>query len=323
MDELTCLRMFLEVARRTSFSGAAQHFGVSRATCTKQVAWLERSMGAKLFNRTTKQLGLTRAGLQVVENGAGLLDRYEELRESVTNLSGDIAGVIRVGVPPSFGTRQLLPVITAFYEKYPDIQIALSLLTVRKHETFVEQGLDIGIIIVPVLKDASFIAVRLAEAPQALVASPKFVKDHGPFKTPDDLLRCNCLVNWNKSPTSTWTFNGPEGTVSIRAQGSLRSDYGDALKESAIAGLGVSLHPYYMLQDEIRRGELEVILPEYEPPGLEVYAIYSSRKNLPVRVQLFLDFLRTWGKKFPTGITQPVEVAATPAPGKSRPARQR
>ena len=296
MDELTCLRMFLEVARRNSFSGGAQHFGVSRATSTKQIAWLERSLGAKLLNRTTKQLGLTRAGLQVVENGATLLQQYDELRQSVNNLSGDVSGVVRVGVPPSFGTRRLLPVITEFYEKYPDIQIALSLLTVRKQETFVEQGLDVGIIVVPVLKDASYIAIPLAEARQALVASPVYLDKRDAIKDPQDLLEHNCLVNWNKSPTGTWNFTGPDGPVSIRAQGSLRADFGDALKEAAMAGLGISMHPYYMIAEEIEQGLLTVVLPEYEPSGLDVYAIYSSRKNMPVRVQLFLDFLKDWAK---------------------------
>ncbi|MBV6304867.1 LysR family transcriptional regulator [Candidimonas humi] len=296
MDELTCLRMFLEVARRNSFAGAAQHFGVSRATCSKQIAWLEKSLGVKLLNRTTKQLGLTPAGLQVLENGSDLVQRYDDMHESVSDLSGDVAGVVRVGVPPSFGTRRLLPVIKDFHAHYPDVQIAQSLLTVRKHETFIEQGLDVGIIIVPVLKDASFIAIPLAEAPQALVASPAYLASVAPIQHPRDLMRCKCLVNWNKSPTGAWNFTGPEGPVSVRVQGPLRADFGDALKEAALAGMGISMHPYYMLAEEIEQGKLQVVLPRYEPPGLYVYAIYSSRKNLPMRVQVFLDFLKAWAK---------------------------
>jgi len=296
VDQLSCLRMFLEVARRNSFAGAAQHFGVSRATCTKQVAWLERSLGVKLLNRTTKQLGLTPAGLQVLENGTDLLQRYDDLRESVHDLSHDVAGVVRVGVPPAFGTQRLLPVIGGFHERYPDVQIALSLLTVRKQETFVEQGLDVGIIIVPVLKDASFIAIPLAEAHQALVASPAYLAAQAPIRHPRDLQHCKCLVNWNKSPTATWNFTGPEGPVSVRVQGPLRSDFGEALKEAAMAGMGISMHPYYMIADEIERGDLQVVLPEYVPSGLDVYAIYSSRKNLPMRVQVFLEFLKEWAR---------------------------
>lgn len=297
MDELACLRMFLEVARRNSFAGAAQHFGVSRATCTKQVAWLERSLGVKLLNRTTRQLGLTRAGLHVVENSAPLLERYDSLRESVHNLSGDVAGVVRVGVPPSFGTRRLLPVINEFCGRHPGVQIALSLLTVRKQETFVEQGLDVGIIITAALKDASYIAVPLADAPQALVASPAYLASHGPLLHPRDLQRCNCLVNANKSPTSIWSFAGPDGPVSVQVQGTLRADFGDPLKEAALAGIGISMHPYYMLAEEIEQGLLEVVLPAYEPPGLHVHAMYSSRKNLPMRVQVFLEFLKEWARR--------------------------
>jgi DNA-binding transcriptional LysR family regulator len=296
MDTLDCLKMFLEVARRNSFAGGAQHFGVSRASATKQVAWLERSMKARLLNRTTKQVGLTRAGLQVVENGPALLASYEELKEAVGNLSSDVSGVIRVGVPPSFGTRRLLPVIKAFHERFPDIEISLTQLTVRKEESFFAQGLDVGIIVVPTLRNASFIAIPLAEVRQALVASPEYLHRREPIRTLNDLLRCNCLVSSNKSPTSVWHFIGPEGPVSIRVKGSLRSDFGEPLKEAAIDGVGISMHPYYMLAEEIERGALEIVLPGYEPVALEVYAIYSSRMNLPVRVKLFLDFLREWAK---------------------------
>jgi DNA-binding transcriptional LysR family regulator len=296
MDTLECLRMFLEVARRNSFAGAAQHFGVSRASATKQVARLEEMLNARLLNRTTKQVGLTRAGLLVVEEGPALLARYEELKEAVGNLSSDVAGVIRVGVPPSFGTRRLLPVIKAFYERYPDIQISLTHLIERKEEEFIAQGLDVGILIVPALKDASFIAIPLEKAPQALVASPGYLREHEPIRTLADLDRCNCLLSSMKSPTGVWHFTGPAGPVAVRVKGSLRSDFGDALKEAAIDGMGVSMHPYYMIAHELKRGALEVVLPEYEPLALEVYAIYSSRVNMPVRVQLFLDFLKEWAK---------------------------
>jgi len=294
MDELRCLRTFLEVARRNSFAGAAGHFGVSRASVTKQIAWLEKSFNTKLINRTTKQMGLTRAGEKVLENAAALLEQYEGLRESVTNLSGEVSGEIRIGVPPSFGTRRMLPVVSEFLQKYPEVSVSLTLLTVRKEETFVEQGLDVGIIIVPVLRDSSHVAIPLAQAPQALVASPGYLARHGPIQHPQDLSECNCLINLNKSPTGIWTLNGSQGAVSVRVMGNLKSDFGDSLKDAAIAGLGVSMHPYYMVAEELEKGLLKVVLPDYLPTSLDIYAIYSSRKNIQLRLRLFLDFLRDW-----------------------------
>nr|MBF0681584.1 LysR family transcriptional regulator [Pseudomonas sp.] len=297
MDELKCLRMFLEVARRKSFSGAAQHFGVAPASATKQVAWLERSLNAKLLNRTTKQIELTPAGLQVVERAAGVLERYEDLRDAVSNLSGEVTGVVRVGLPPSFGTKRFLPVITGFYERYPNIQISLSSVTVRTEERFGAQGLDVGIIITTGLRDATYIALPLAHTRQAVVASPAYLRRHPPIREPEDLLGCNCLISSTKSPTGRWHFTGPGGPVAIGVQGSLRSDFGDALKEAALTGLGVSMHPYYMVAEEIEQGLLQVVLPDYEPPALEIYAVYSSRANLPLRVRIFLDYLKEWAQK--------------------------
>ena len=297
MDELRCLRTFVEVARRSSFSGAASHFGVSRASVTKQIAWLEKAYSTKLINRTTKQMGLTPAGEKILENALPLLEQYEGLRDSVNDVAGDIGGEIRIGVPPSFGTRRMLPLVSEFLALHPGVRFSLKLLTVRKEETFVEQGLDVGIIIVPVLRDSSHVAIPLAQAPQALVAAPDYIKQHGPLRGPVDLLRCNCLLNLNKSPTGIWTLVGPQGPVSVRVNGSLRSDFGDSLKEAAISGMGISMHPYYMVAEEIERGVLEVVLPDYRPPSLDIYAIYSSSKHMPTRLRLFLDFLREWASR--------------------------
>jgi DNA-binding transcriptional LysR family regulator len=299
VDNLDCLRMFLEVARRNSFAGAAQHFGVSRATATKQVARLEEVFNARLLNRNTQQVGLTRAGLLVIENAPALLARYEELKEIVGNLSADVEGVIRIGAPPSFAIRRLLPVIMAFYERYPEIQVSLTHLVERKEEAFVAQGLDIAILIVPALKDASFIAMPLEKASQAVVASPEYLRSHEAIRSPADLERHNCLVSSTKSPTGAWHFHGPQGAVSVRVTGSLRSDLGEVLKEGAIGGLGISMHPLYMIEPEIALGTLKVILSEYEPIALDVYAIYASRTNLPTRVQLFLRFLKEWMQTTP------------------------
>jgi DNA-binding transcriptional LysR family regulator len=287
MDTLECLQMFIEVARRGSFAGAADHFGVSRATATKQIAQLEHIFNARLLNRTTKQIGLTRAGMMVVENAPELLDRFEEMRETVQDQSSEVAGVIRVGVPPSFGSHRLLPEIQSFHARYPEIEIALTHLIERKEEKFFTHGLDVAILIVPALKDASFIAVPLEKAPQALVA-----KEHGPLETPSDLARCNCLVSSTKAATGIWHLRGPEGDIAVRVGGSLRSDFGEVLKTAAINGLGISMHPYYMIAQELAMGTLELVLPQYEPLALEVFAIYSSRQNLPLRVHLFLDFLK-------------------------------
>ncbi|MET4579215.1 LysR family transcriptional regulator [Ottowia thiooxydans] len=299
MDELMSLKVFLEVARRRSFARTADHFGLSPASVTKHVAFLERTLTARLLNRTTKQMSLTLAGEQVVELGESVVGQLETMRSRVAELSQDITGEIRIGVAPSFGSNRLTHVLAEFCRLHPDIRITLILLTHRKEETFINEGLDVGIIIGTSLKDASHKAIKLADVPQVLVASPEFAARHADLKTPADLAQVNCLVNTTKAPTGLWHFLGPSGPITQRVQGNMQSNFGYVLAESAAAGMGISMHPLYMISDELESGALVTVLPDYAPEPLQIFAIYSSRASIPLRVRTLLDFLRSWARDRP------------------------
>src|SRR3954470_2165520 len=127
VDRLRCIEVFVEVARDGSFTGAARRLGMSKAATTKHVAWLEQSLGAKLLNRTTKHVGLTEAGAHALAQAQLLLDGYEAIGAGARELTETPRGVVRVGTPPSFGTHHLLPLVTRFAERYPDIRVTLML----------------------------------------------------------------------------------------------------------------------------------------------------------------------------------------------------
>jgi DNA-binding transcriptional LysR family regulator len=297
VDRLHCLKIFAEVARNSSFAEAAQRLGMSRAGVSKHVAWLEESMGAQLLQRTTKQVNLTEAGLRVLENGLMLLDRYDEIEADVRNSVSEPRGVVRVGTPPSFGARHLLPVVARFTELHPDIQVFLSLDDGRAN--LVSEGLDLSVRIAPALQDASYRAHLLMKAPQVLVAAPAYLKRVGNPKTLQDLTQHNCLVHTLKFPTNIWRFNGPDGQASIRVRGPICSNFGDTLHNAAVLGHGISVHPYYMVSDDLAAGRLVVVLPDWEPTELDIYVTYSTRQKLPVRVRALLDFLREWARSAP------------------------
>jgi DNA-binding transcriptional LysR family regulator len=297
MDRLRCMQVFVEVARDGSFTGAARRLGISKASVTKHVAWLEHSLRARLLHRTTKQVGLTEAGVSTLRSGKLLLERYEEIEADVRDSIRGPKGVIRVGTPPSFGTHHLVPLVTAFSALHRDIQIALSLDDGSAN--LIAQGLDLSVRIAPALEDASYIAQPLTKAPQVLVASPEYLERHGAPQRPEDLARHDCLVHSLKSPTSIWRFTGPRGPASVRVRGSIYSNFGEALKHAAVLGHGISMHPYYMVSEDLAAGRLREVLPPYEPSRLDIYAIFSSRQNLPVRVRRFLEFLKDWAKTPP------------------------
>jgi len=297
MDQLRCMRIFFEVARRGSFYAAAQHFSISPASVTKHVAALEKALNVRLLNRTTKKVALTQQGRLLLESGLPLVERFDDLQSSVSATLKDISGTIRVGVPPTFGSRRFLPVITEFHRQYPNIHISLSFSASRYASQLGTEALDVNIVIVPHMKDSTQFAIPLGRAAQTLVASTDYLRRCPPLRTLEDLAHCNCLVNQLKSPTNHWRFTHNGTETSVRVSGTLSSDMGDVLKEAAIMGVGISMHPCYMTIEEIERGLLRVVLPSYIPTPLQVYAVYPSRERVPARVQKFLEFLSLWGKE--------------------------
>ncbi|KAF3997012.1 LysR family transcriptional regulator [Glaciimonas immobilis] len=290
MDRLRCIEVFNEVARSRSFSAAALRLGIAKGNVTKHVAWLEELLGAQLLSRTTKSVSLTEAGLSLLESGQDLLDRFEEVEDAVRGAVQSPKGTIRIGTPPSFGAAHLVPLITTFSSLHRDIQFALHLDDGKLD--LVSEGLDLSVRIAPSLKDTSLVAQKLGSAPQMLVASQAYLAANGEPQTPLDLSRHDCLVNALKAPTNFWTFTGPEGERSVRVSGTMRSDFGEPLRHAAMLGHGISMHPTYMVAQDIRENRLKIVLPVYTPTGLDIYAVYPSRRNMPGRVRLFLEFLR-------------------------------
>ena len=306
MDKLKAIEVFIEVAQGLSFSGAAQRLGMAKGNVTKHIAWLEQSLGVQLLTRTTKSVSLTESGLSLLENGRELLDRVENIDAAVRQSVKEPKGMLRLGAPPSFGAFHLVPIITAFSSAHPDIQVVLYLDDGRTD--LVAEGLDMSVRIATSLKDTSQVAQRLAVVPQLLVASPDYLRRRGTPQTIADLAHHECMVHALKSPTNIWTFMGekpgqtkdaargevPSGKTSVRVNGSIRANYGDPLRHAALLGHGISMHPTYMVMQDLQEGRLVSVLPQFRPVGVDIYAVFPSRKNLPVRVRTFLDFLRQW-----------------------------
>jgi DNA-binding transcriptional LysR family regulator len=247
-------------------------------------------LGAQLLTRTTKSVSLTDAGMTLLEGGQDLLDRFELVGEAVRGTVKAPKGTIRVGTPPSFGAVHLVPMVTAFSAAHPGIQFAMHLDDGRAD--IAGEGLDLSVRIAPSLKDTSLVAQKLGSVPQLLVASQTYLANKGEPRTPQELSGHDCLVNALKSPTNFWTLTGPEGKQTVRVSGSMRSNFGEPLRHAALLGLGISMHPTYMVTQDIQEQRLKVVLPQYRPTGLDVYAVYPSRRNMPGRVKLFLEFLR-------------------------------
>jgi DNA-binding transcriptional LysR family regulator len=309
MDKLRCMQMFVEITNSGSFTSAANHLGVSKASVTKHIAWLEKTLGAQLLHRTTQQVRLTDAGITALESARQLLDCYDGLEADIRDTARNPRGVLRVGTPPALGTHHLVPLIMSFSAAHPDIQIVL--LRDDGVSNLVKQGLDLSIRVVPPSENAGYVAVALMKAPQMLVASPAYLKRKGKPETPADLVHHNCLIHSAVVPTGIWHFEGPDGPTSVRVRGSLQSDLGEPLQHAALRGHGISMHPYYMVSQDIESHRLLRVLPEFTPRGFDISVVYPTRRNLTLRARKFLDHLKDWAKTPPHWTTLPGALASS------------
>jgi DNA-binding transcriptional LysR family regulator len=287
-DPLEGMTVFAAVVDAGSFTAAARQLRASKAAVSTQVQKLEDRLGVRLLNRTTRSLSLTDEGRAFYEHSRRILDEAREAIDALDNADAVPRGVLRINAPMSFGTMHLGPAIADFMLAYPEIEVDLALND--RHIDVIEDGFDVAIRISR-LPDSSLIARRLAPCRRVLLASPAYWDRKGRPAHPLDLKNHDALIYDYLLEPDTWTFKGPEGQISVIVSGRMRANNGEVLLDTAKRGLGVCLAPTFFCCGEVRNGELEIVLSEFEDDPISVYAVYPHRRHLSPRVRAFVDFL--------------------------------
>lgn len=282
------MQLFVEVVNSGSFTDAAKKIGLSRAQVSKTIMQLEQHLGTRLLNRTTRSISLTESGRFYFERSSALLDDVEEIEAVLSNESGEVRGQLTLSAPFSFGTLHLQDAIPAYLEKYPDVQISLSL--VDRFIDVVAEGFDL-VIRIAELEDSSLVARRLAPCKRIFCAAPGYLEKQGTPQVPQDLAIHQCLVYSNELKPGTWRLSGPNGDEEIKVNGPVCADNGDILRAAAVAGFGVTLLPTFIVGADLRSGALRQVLPEFCPPEITIHAVFPSRRWLSPKVRSFVDFL--------------------------------
>ena len=288
MDRLNSMRLFVEVVNRGSFTGAAEKTGLSRAQLSKSVMQLESFLGARLLNRTTRKISLTETGQIYFERCTAILQEVEEAEAVAREMTDNPSGNLLLAAPTSFGVRHLENLIPQYLKKYPNMQISLSL-----NDRFVDviaEGYDL-VIRIAELADSSLISRRIAPCKRVFCASPDYLNNFGTPQVPQDLAIHRCLVYSNELKPDSWDLHGPEGIESVKINGPFCSDNGDVLRSAAVAGLGITLLPTFIVGPDLQAGRLQQVLSEYCPPEIAIYALFPSRKYLSAKVRSFIEFL--------------------------------
>jgi DNA-binding transcriptional LysR family regulator len=279
---------FVRVVDASSFTAAAHRLGISKSVVSRRMSELENRLGTRLLNRTTRRLSLTEVGQAFYQRSVQILAEVDEAERAAASLSAAPRGVLRVNAPMSFGILHLGPAIASFLERYPDVEVDLDLND--RIVDLVEEGYDVAVR-VGKLRDSTLVARRLAPARRVVCGSPAYLAQHGRPRVPDDLTRHNCLVYTNAPLGEQWLFPVDGVAHAVRVAGTMRSSNGDVLREAAIAGVGLVLLPTFIISDALARGALERVLPNYEPPGVAVAAVYPQSRHVSPKVRAFIDFL--------------------------------
>ena len=287
VDRFDEINAFAAVADARSFTQGARRLGVASAQVSKLVARLENRLGARLLNRTTRDVSLTDTGRAYLERARLLIEDFEILEGSVRDQTGP-RGLLKVSAPVSFGATQLTPALLDFACAYPEVSLDVS--STDRMVNLVEEGFDVGVRI-GTLADSSLIARRLAAVRIVTCASPDYLKRAGTPLTPEDLAGHAAIIDTNAADPSVWRFLSDNDHHDVRVHGRMRFGGADACVAAARRGLGVTRTPAFAASGDFREGRLVPLLCAYEPETIHVHVVYPHARHLAAKVRAFVDFL--------------------------------
>ena len=283
------LAMFAKVAEEGSFAAAARVLGVSVATVSRGVARLEERLGARLFNRTSRQLALTEFGATIAEKAGDIYRQAEEAESAARELSTQPRGLIRLAVPMSFGVRWVAPLLPAFFQAYPEVSIDLHLSDATTD--IVAQGFDAALRIAA-LPDSSLVARRLCRVSQILVASSAYLDVFGRPAHPRDLVGRPCFSYAYRARGDVWRFANDAGEEHpVTPVGPLRVTNSEAFLPMLLAGQGIAELPEFMAGEYLADRRLEAILPGWSLTRGGLYFVTPSARTRPAKVTALADYL--------------------------------
>jgi DNA-binding transcriptional LysR family regulator len=294
MDKFKQIESFVSVATRGSLTAAAIADGVAPAIMGRRIDGLEERLGVKLLVRTTRRITLTHEGSAFLEDCQRVLTDFANAEASVSAGGVKASGHLRITAPAGFGRRHVAPLIPRFRELHAEVTISLNLSD--RVLDISGEGYDCAVRVGD-MPDSSLVSVRLADNRRLCVATPKYLQQHGTPQTPQDLARFSCLVlSSDASQTRGWAFQVPKGEatelIHYRPHGPMDCSDGQVLHDWCLAGYGIAWRSIWEVEALVKTGELVAVLEDFAAPPNGIYAVFPQRKHLPLRVRLWVDYLK-------------------------------
>lgn len=289
MDHFKQLVTFVDVAAKGSLSAVARAEGIAPAMIGRRLDALERRLGVKLLQRTTRKIALTNEGAVFLEDCQRILADLQNAEMAVSERSMRATGHLLISAPAGFGRQHVAPLIPSFLAEHQQVTVTLN-LTDRVVD-LIGEGVDVAIRIAS-LSDSNLVGVKLADNKRVVVAAPAYLRRHGTPTALDHLARHNCLAMSSDGSQRGWTFRQNGKNVTVKVNGNMVCNDGAVLHEWALAGKGLAWRSMWEVGRAIERGELVTVLDAFAAPGNDVYAVFAQRQHLPLRLRAFIDFLR-------------------------------
>ena len=289
--DLNSMAVFVAVAEGESFSVAGRRLGVTPSGASRAVSRLEHQLGVRLLHRTTRKVALTEDGTAYLERCRRILADVDDAHSAVARARAVPQGRLRVHMPVGFGKKIVVPALTEFVARYPEITLDVELNDQPLH--LVEHGIDVALRVGD-LGNSGLIARHLCNTKFVTCASPQYLERYGEPRTPAHLGEHRCLAYAIPGTRRyrNWDFEKDDRTFSVAVSGILNVNNGEALIDAAIAGIGIATAASFIAADAIATGKLKVILRDYMAEGPAVSVTYVPGRPVPVRVRAFVDFIR-------------------------------
>ena len=290
MDRLKQIESFVAVSTKGSLTASALAEGVAPAVIGRRIDALEERLGVKLLVRTTRRITLTHEGSAFLEDCQRLLADLASAEASVSAGGVKASGHLRITAPAGFGRRHVAPLVPGFIAAHPDVSLSLNLSD--RVVDIVNEGFDCAVRVGD-LPDSSLISVRLADNRRLCVAAPAYIERMGAPAAPGDLSRHPCLtLSSDASQTRGWAFQVAGEVTHLRPSGALDCSDGQVLHDWCLQGLGIAWRSTWEVEGDVAAGRLLPVLEAFAAPANGIYAVFPQRKHLPLRVRLWIDFIK-------------------------------
>lgn len=289
MNPVLEMSIFVTVVNEGSFIRAAEKLQMSKAAVSRHINQLETRLNVLLLQRTTRRLAITEEGRIFYTQAKEILALIDEAEAQLFPHHSEPSGLLRINVPVSFGILHLAPLWKKFMARYPKIELDITLND--RSIDLLSEGYDLAIRIAH-LKDSSLISRKLASTRIVVCASPAYLQQHGTPKNLTDLAEHQIITYRQQGAETDWRIRQDDGDIAIfRFKAAIQTNNGDTCRQIALHDGGVIRQPTFLVGDDLARGDLVEILPEYSQEKLGIYAVYPTRKFLPLRVRRLVDFL--------------------------------